>query len=261
MSNTINWGKIHYSSWSPETNLTGAGATPSFSNTQSTEYDGMDAYVDMSNPSNLNFDADNPFSISVWFKRPSDTNAFAIVSKSFGSPDNNGYMLFVYNNKVYFRIRRSASLFHQIISNNTHPLNTWVHYVVTYDGSRSGSGQGLNLYEDGIKLTNVQKSGNFATGSAQTSANFSVGSRESTTDLFFNGNIDEVSVFNSELSASDVTSIYNGGVPNNLNDLSNPPLSWWRFEETSGLTATDSGTGGNDGTLDNTVVRSTDVPT
>ena len=35
MSNTIDWGKIHYNSWSPETNLTGAGATPSFSNTKS----------------------------------------------------------------------------------------------------------------------------------------------------------------------------------------------------------------------------------
>ena len=30
MSNTIDWGKIHYNSWSPETNLTGTGATPSY---------------------------------------------------------------------------------------------------------------------------------------------------------------------------------------------------------------------------------------
>ena len=258
MSNTIDWGKIHYNSWSPETNLTGAGATPPFSNTKSTEYDGMDAYVDMSNPSNLNFDADDAFSISVWFKRSSDLNAVAIVSKSLGSPDNNGYMLYLYQDKVYFRIRKNASLFHQIISNNTHPFNTWVHYIVTYDGSRSGSGQGLNLYQDGIKLTNVAKSGNFASGSAQTSANFSVGSRESTSDLFFNGKIDEVSVFNSELSASDITSIYNSGIPNDIASLS--PLSWWRFEGT-GTTAIDSGTGGNDGILDNTVIRSTDVPT
>jgi hypothetical protein len=258
MANTIGYGQgaVNNTIGFGQGALT--GSTP-FSNTKSTEYDGMDAYVDMSNPSNLNFDADNPFSISVWFKRPSDTNAFAIVSKSLGFPDVNGYMLFVYNNQVYFRIRRSASLFHQIISNSTHPFNTWVHYVVTYDGSRSGSGQGLNLYQDGIKLTNVQKSGNFATGSAQTSANFSVGSRESTTDLFFNGNIDEVSVFNSELSESDVSTIYGTGVPNDISSLS--PLSWWRFEETSGLTATDSGSGGNDGILDNTVVRSSDVPT
>ena len=29
MSNTIDWGKIHYSSWSPETNLTGSGGVDS----------------------------------------------------------------------------------------------------------------------------------------------------------------------------------------------------------------------------------------
>ena len=33
MSNTIDWGKIHYNSWSPETNLTGTGGS-SFSNLQ-----------------------------------------------------------------------------------------------------------------------------------------------------------------------------------------------------------------------------------
>jgi hypothetical protein len=257
-----------YSLFKVDTPVISGGATPpSFQDIYSYQFDGVDDYLDMSNPSNLNFDADNPFSISVWFKRPSDTNAFAIVSKSLGFPDVNGYMLFVYNNQVYFRIRRSASLFHQIISNSTHPFNTWVHYVVTYDGLRSGSGQGLNLYQDGIKLTNVQKSGNFATGSAQTSANFSVGSRESTLDLFFNGNIDEVSVFNSELSESDVTSIYNGGVPNNLNELSTPPLSWWRMGESanwdgSNWTLTDQGSGGNDATSQNMAEASRvlDVP-
>ncbi len=247
-----------------------SGGGSSFASTNSFSFDGNTDYVDMGPPSNLNFDADNPFSISVWFKRSSDLNAFAIVAKSLGFPDINGYMLFVYQDKVYFRIRKNASLQHQIISNNTHPLNTWVHYVVTYDGSRSGAGQGLNLYQDGIKLTNVAKSGNFATGSAQTSANFSVGSRESTSDLFFNGNIDEVSVFNSELSASDVTSIYNGGVPNNLNDLSTPPLSWWRMGEEANYTGrewvlTDQGSGGNNG-FSNTLPAppaqpSTDVPT
>ena len=45
MSNTIDWGKIHYSSWSPETNLTGTASAPSFTNTQSIELDGVDDYV------------------------------------------------------------------------------------------------------------------------------------------------------------------------------------------------------------------------
>ena len=238
---------------------------PSFQDIYSYQFDGVDDYVDMSNPSNLNFDADDAFSISVWFKRSSDANSVTIVQKSLGSPDFNGYTLFIYQDKVYFRIRKNASLQHQIISNNTHPFNLWVHYIVTYDGLRSGSGQGLNLYQDGIKLTNVSRTGNFATGSAQTSANFSVGSLESTSDSFFNGNIDEVAVFNSELSASDITSIYNGGVPNDITSLS--PLSWWRMGESaswngSNWTLTDQGSGGNNATSQNMIEASrvTDVP-
>ena len=46
MSNTIDWGKIHYNSWSPETNLTGTGATPSYQNEYSFQFDGIDDYID-----------------------------------------------------------------------------------------------------------------------------------------------------------------------------------------------------------------------
>ena len=242
----------------------------SFASTNSFEFDGNTDYVNCGNQSNLNFDADDAFSISVWFKRSSDTNAVALFDKSLGSPNNNGYICFIYNNQVYFRIRQNASLQHQIISNDTHPFNVWVHYVVTYDGSRSGSGLGLNLYQDGIKLTNVQKSGNFSTGSAQTSANFSIGSRQSTSDLDFNGNIDEVSVFSSELSASDVATIYNGGAPDDLNNsgLSRAPLSWWRMGENATWNGREwnpiPDVQGNNDALSGTLpeaARTTDVPT
>ena len=52
-NNTIDFGEICSDSWSPETNLTGTGATPSFSNTQSIELDGMDAFVTMGNVLNM----------------------------------------------------------------------------------------------------------------------------------------------------------------------------------------------------------------
>jgi hypothetical protein len=74
------------------------------------------------------------------------------------------------------------------------------------------------------------------------------------------GNADEVAIFNSALSSSDVTAIYNSGVPNDLSSYSSL-ISWWRFEEGSGTTAIDSGSGGNDGTLTNGTAYSTDVPT
>ncbi len=242
----------------------------SFASTNSFTFDGSSDYIDCGNDSSLNFSADDAFSFSVWFKKGSDSGSNTVFSKGLGAINYDGYYMFALADYVYFRIRNNSSNFHQIKDNDTHPLNTWVHYLVTYDGSRSASGGGLKLYKNGTLLTNVSKSGNFSSGSGQTIANFGIGARIVDSAAHFNGNIDEVSVFNSELSQSDVTAIYNSGVPNNLNDLSTPPLSWWRMGEAANYsggdwTLTDQGSGGNDGTSTTIPAPptqpSTDVPT
>ena len=63
----------------------------------------------------------------------------------------------------------------------------------------------------------------------------------------------------SELTSTQISNIYNNGKPRNLSSLS--PLLWYRFQEGSGTTAIDSGTGGNNGTIENGATYSTDVPT
>ena len=102
MSNTIDWGKIHYNSWSPETNLTGTGATPSFSNTKSIELDGIDNYVDTPT---INLGSTNTF--TFWVKS-SSTNQGGL----FG--DNNASSLYALfwtpsTNNIYFRLGNGVS--------------------------------------------------------------------------------------------------------------------------------------------------------
>ena len=70
------------------------------------------------------------------------------------------------------------------------------------------------------------------------------------------GKIDDVSLFDYKLTAANVTSIYNGGTPNDISSLS--PLAWWQFNEGSGTTAIDSA-GSNNGTISG-ATYSTDVP-
>ena len=257
MSNTIDWGKIHYSSWSPETNLTGTGGS-SFSNTKSIELDGIDAFVEVADNSNLSFGngtTDSPFSISAWVNM-TDATRFRIVSKY----DSNLEYLFAtggtdriafncYDNSTSARIGRQYS------TALTSLQGTWIHLVATYDGSTSSTGQ--KIYLNGSRVDDTNSNSGSYTAMENTTAPLEIGKLTTTRA---NGLIDEVAIFDVELSASDVTNIYNSGIPNNLNDLSTSPLSWWRFEGT-GTTATDSGSGGNNGVLDNTVVRSTDVPT
>ena len=260
--NTISWGKSQTLSPSGETNITGAGGTPAFTNTLSTTFDGTDDFVDCGNDSSLNFSADDAFSFSVWFKKGSDSGSNTVFSKGLGAINYDGYYMFALADYVYFRIRNNSSNFHQIKDNDTHPLNTWVHYLVTYDGSRSASGGGLKLYKNGTLLTNVSKSGNFSSGSGQTIANFGIGARIIDSAAHFNGNIDEVSAFNSELSASNVTTIYNSGTPNDISAISGL-VSWWRMGDGSTYPQINDAVGSNNGTMTNMSAANfvTDVPT
>jgi hypothetical protein len=246
MSNTIDWGKIHYNSWSPETNLTGTGATPSFSNTKSIELDGIDNYVDTPT---INLGSTNTF--TFWVKS-SSTNQGGL----FG--DNNASSLYALfwtpsTNNIYFRLGNGDSGYWglQVASGLLSDAN-WHHHCLTRNGTT------LNYYIDAVLQTNViNNTLNASAGTVTTFENF--GARSDGT-LPLTGNLDEVAVFNSELSASDVTTIYNGGVPNDINSLS--PLSWWRCgDNDTSPTLTDNGSGGNDGTMTNFSTFSTDVPT
>ena len=92
-----------------------------------------------------------------------------------------------------------------------------------------------------------------------------------TSDLnqnYLDGLVDELSYFSSALSSTDIETIYNNGVPNNLNELSTLPTIWYRMGEEANYaggewTLTDQGSGGNDGTSDTLPPEaiSTDVQT
>ena len=249
MSNTIDWGKIHFSSWSPETNLTGTGGTPPFSNTYSTDYDGIDAYIEVANDTSINFTS--AFSVSMWFKTTSSNVMYPITH---GSASEIKYLIQLYSpiDRIRLQIYDGSNV--RTIVDNTQVFDDgqWHHLAFTTDGLTTTDG--VKVYFDGNLLTNEGTLSN--SGINSTTLNLFIGQIPSTSR--FAGNIDEVALFNSELSASDITAISSS--PIDLSTYSSL-VSWWRFEEGSGLTATDSGSGGNDGTLDNTVVYDTDVPT
>ena len=63
----------------------------------------------------------------------------------------------------------------------------------------------------------------------------------------FNGKIDEVSVFHSALSSTNVTTIYNDGVPGDISSLD--PKGWWRNGDGTGDTESGGGTPANTDTI------------
>jgi len=255
MANTIGYGQGAVNN----TNHWGQGAKEggsSFSNLKSIELDGVDDYVNVGDADNLSFgdgSSDSPFSISAWVNIDSN-NRFRIVSKYdsnleylFSTTGSGILCMNLYDNSNGSRISRRIS--------SVMATNTWIHLIATYDGSSSSSG--IKIYMNGSRADDTTSNSGSYTAMENTTAPFEIGKNLSTVA---NGHIDEVAIFNSELSASDVSSIYGTGVPTSLSSYSSL-VSWWRCGDSDTAPTLTDNKGSNNGTMTNFSTFSTDVPT
>jgi len=249
MSNTIDWGKIHYSSWSPETNLTGTASTPSFSNTKSIDLDGVDDYVDCGNGASLQITG--ALTISAWVKTTNTSTAGIIVGKNGVSTGTRSYQMQIQSSgEATFVIFKSSGV--SLVTGTTLVNDgNWHHVMGVNDGAD------LKIYVDGIlENTTIAGGGTILNGTSY----FAIGRREANAPQnisWYNGNIDEVAVWNSDQSS--IASAI-GSSPVDLSTYS--PVSWWRCGDgDTAPTITDNGSGGNNGTMTNFSTFSTDVPT
>jgi hypothetical protein len=242
----------------------GGGGGGSWSgNTYSVDFDGTDDYVTMGAPSSLDITGD--MTLSIWVNTNQNTQYTALFSKRNGS-----------GRQFYFYLRNDSgnknlslqteppggSLSSMNTSGNPVTLNTWHHVAAVIN---SGTTNGTTIYVDGTAVG----TGTMTLASNST-APFIIGSSTGTGN-FFDGKLDEAAIFNSALSASQITNIYRGeddggsggtnGVPGDLNTFN--PIGWWRMGDNdsgTGTTVTDQGSGGNDGTLTNSPTFVQGVP-
>ena len=254
MSNTIDWGKIHYSSWSPETNLTGTGATPSLSNTQSIEFDGIDAYVNQSVST-----TSSTGSVSVWIK-PDLTN-----NRSFVVFDNGGYRNYLTiasrsDGTVNAQCRINPTVQWNLLTDNSVlSSSSWTHVVVTHNGTAP------KIYINGVFVaqtftTSTDKTiwwNTFTPTRARLGWFNIVGYSPATS---WEGIMDEFSLYETELSQSQITAIYNNGLPTDLTSYNS--LVWLRCGDgDTQPTLINHGSSGVDAVMGNPEPFSTDVPT
>jgi hypothetical protein len=105
----------------------------------------------------------------------------------------------------------------------------WHHLVAVATDSE------VKIYMDGKRLTTT---GTLAP-IVSTSVNVKIGGWGLTGNYYFNGEIDEVRVYNRALTEAEVRYHYNQG----------KPVGYWKFDEGSGTAAKDSSGNGNDGTI------------
>lgn len=239
----------------------GTPTPPPFVNTYSMTFDGSLDYFNVgSTPLNLRFNRLDTFSFSAWVKREGTNDKVILSNQLAPSTNYRGYYFAIDLNSKLIVVFRSTLSDRLVFRGNLSLDLGWNHVVFTYDGTATtNSGQ---FYINGSADTTTGTG--TLTGTTESVDVLCLGCR-SGSDNFFDGKMDEVAIFNTELSASDVTTIYNSGAPEDLSSLS--PISWWRMGDGdtwdgSSWTLTDNGSGGNDATSVSMPqeARTTDVP-
>ena len=226
------------------------GVIPFF-NTYSVTFDGVDDYA----TTGFIIPASSTLSVSSWVK--TSNHSFASVQDyGSGGLDREARLGWFINSSSKFIINIGNGVTSWVDNSvdASGVLNgDWHHIVLT------GNGTDINLYVDGSLVKNYTTT--VAVGTVG-ERGVTIGRLGSFGGLYLDGLLDEIAYFNTELSAAQVTAIYNSGVPADLTSYS--PIAWWRMGDNdggTGTTITDQGSGGNDATLTNGPTFSTDVPT
>ena len=218
----------------------GAGGGAPFANTKSLQFDAVDDYV---NAGASTLSGETALTISAWVYPTAygDATAPSFVSTDAAAPRAFYLGLFNGNNFRFSLSTNGANLTSLDTGIGTVDLNTWQHILVTWNQVN------LKLYKNGTLLKTVATT--FASNGTFTTTNdLLIGARRSDAG-FFNGNIDEVALFNRAVTPSEILTLSTAPTVN-LTDLN--PLAWYRNGDGDTYpTITDNGSGGNDGTMTN----------
>lgn len=167
-----------------------------------------------------------PFTISFWVK--TSTSSTFVPAGIFRSSASNRFWRFVlYSNTNGTRIQSSNTTNRQTSWGTSIEDGSWHHVVGVFRAAND-----KELYVDGqYKAQNTQ-----TVNWDSSASRFSVGRHGGTgTAYYFTGNIDEVAIWDTDLSANGVDEVYNNGAPSDLSvdgtDYTNSAdlVLWWRM--------------------------------
>ena len=214
-------------------------------------FDGTDQYLNAGALSTLA--SASSFSISLWLrKRTSSTTYNRICGKYPSASDNLLIGSTSTNQFIQFLVTNGGGTA-SVTSNVGIVFNTWHNVVVVFDGSLTGNQNRAKIYLDGVNVTATDSGTIPATTSADVS-DFYFGKVNGLGVFYWIGNQDEIGIFNYPLTPTQVTSVYNGGVPDDLMNTVGltPPTNNYRMGEDASFNGTNwtvpDNVGANDGT-------------
>jgi hypothetical protein len=201
----------------------GVGMGPdAFTNLYSVEFDGVDESLD--NASSVPGIGTTSFSINFWVYRLADSGADEYIM--FSDATNDWEIII---NGTNDRMRWLSSPWSDI-STGTVAVGAWEMWTFAVD--RPGGAGFSRWYRNAVLLDSkaINDSTDFSAGAA----GFHMGRKAAA--YSFNGRLDECSIWNKELSAGEITTLYNSGEPTDLKAESFAAnlINWWRMGDPSG---------------------------
>lgn len=178
--------------------------------------DGSNEHIVIGNVTQLDFDYTSPFSVSAWVVRTA-TGTHSLVSKMLGASTYQGWSLSAdSSNRFYLELYSNFSGGNRLAVATTSgfPLGPYYHVVATYSGSSTAAG--VNLYVNGAAVAMTTLFDALSATTLNTASAY-IGRR--TDGLYWPGLIDEVAVYNKELSGAEVTTIFNAFDPPDLTSV------------------------------------------
>jgi hypothetical protein len=231
-------------------------STSAFTNTLSLSFDG----VNDSLATNYSPGASSAFSVSMWVKSSNTTQNMTYFSNADSAGGAGGFQVLSPSNTKSFYVLvyngSTSSLFNGVGGTNaTLDIrdNLWHHLAVTINGTS------VKIYKDGGNAaintgnpTNTQGTP-FATWTSTVSYTgntgnvYYFGKNGAYPSYYYSGLQDEIAFFKTELSGSDISAIYNSGVPNDLgaSGLNLSPDAYFRCGDGPSDTNSSSGTPSN----------------
>ena len=201
----------------------------------SLNFDGTSDYISCGNDSSL---VPSSITISLWFKTSGSASAIPrLLNKSYGGSPYDSYFIRINNGVLNFKIGVSSASV-QIAGTTNVVDGIWHHVVGTYDGSQ------LKLYLDGNpEATPINETRAIL---ENTTYNLTIGCELGAYGFSwpFTGDISNVAIYNTALSATNVSTLYNNGAPQAT--IYGSPVSHWKLDNTT--TGIEDSAGSNNGT-------------
>ena len=208
-----------------------------FRDEYSLSFDGSNDFVQIPDSSDFNFSNGSAsiFSVSAWYKNTDSTpDTYAsIVAKNDTGADKREFRLSVDDNdKIVCVVSNDGSTVLSNTSTFTVDDTKWHHVVMTYDGSVGTANLRCQIYVDGVDVLTTGHASNPAILN-EDDAPITIGAHlNSGVDSGeWTGNISDVAIYNSALTASQVKTIYNDRKPYNHKEgvASGNLKAWYRM--------------------------------